>query len=364
MPNRPKVLLLIPRLRGGGAARVSRNLAQGLSGRCYEVHLAAVVEDGADPCRLPDVRVHRLGHSRVRWGAPALIRLVRSLRPDAILSNMAHLNLLVLALRPAFPVGTRILVRNDGGMWPELLSPLQRMIYRRLHATADAIICQSERMQSDFAVELGRTDLLRVLPNPVDVEQARSGESGASRWQGPGPNLLAIGRLVAAKGFDLLLRAFAEIQAGFPQAQLTILGDGPEGVALAELASELGVAARVRFAGHVADPAVWFADASAFVLSSREDALSNALLEAAAAGLPIVATPARGGVPALLRDQPGTWTALQISAPDLALSLADALHNLEPGQRFAHAWVEPFTLPRAIDRYDELIRSVLANPPP
>lgn len=361
MAERSRVLLLIPRLNAGGAARVTTRVVQGLAERGYDVHLAAATGEG-DSAFLAGVTLHRLGASRVRYGAWRLIRLVRRLRPDVILSNMAHLNLLVLVLRPAFPRGTRILVRNDGGVHPEQLSPARRWAYRFLHSSADAVICQSDAMRQELAAELRCKRLLRVLPNPVPAGGGTRGEREEIRWRG-GPNLLAIGRIEQRKGFDLLLEAFAAVSVRFPGSQLAILGDGPERGRLAGLAAELGIADRVQFTGEVADPESWFAGAAVFVSSSREDAMPNALLEAAAAGLPIVATPARGAVPALLANKPGTWIAKDVSASALAASLAEALASLAPGQRFEHAWMGPYAWDNAIGGYDDLIRSVARTAP-
>ncbi len=360
MPASPRALLLIPHLNGGGAARVTRNLALGLSRHGYDVHLVILTAQKFDPESLPGISVHCIGASRVRWGMPALLRIIRKLHPDLILSNMAHLNLAVLALRPFVPGNTRILVRNDGGIRPEQLTTLARAIWKRLHNRADAILCQSENKAAELAVALDSSRLLRTLPNPVDVEKARGAAASLSRWNGPGPHLLAMGRLVRSKGFDLLLSASATVAFRFPDAQLALLGEGPEMTGLQRLAGRLGITDRVLFAGQVSNPETWFSGATLYVQPSREDALPNALLEAAAAGLPIVTTPARGGIPALLRNQPGCWIAPDLTPLALAHTIAEALHSLTPGQRYAHAWIEPFAMPNAIERCHELICEVLA----
>ncbi|MFP5235621.1 MAG: glycosyltransferase [Acidobacteriota bacterium] len=362
MAERIRVLLVIPRLNAGGAARVSMRVARGLAERGYDVHLAVITGEPGG-ITLDGITMHWLAARRTRGGAWDLLRLARRLRPQVILSNMAHLNVVVLALRPVFPRGTRVLVRNDGGVHPEQLSWLRRRVFRLLHARADAVICQSGSMRDELAGEVGDAKRLRVLPNPIAARVEACAERGRVLWRGPGPNLLAIGRLEPRKGFDLLLDAFAEVASQVPGAQLAIVGEGPQRGKLAALAAELGIAGRVQFTGEVADPERWFAGATAFVLSSREDALPNALLEAAAAGLPIVATPARGGVPALLGCQPGAWIAKDISAAALAASLTEALGALAPGERLAHAWTEAFAWDHAIAGYDDLIRSVTRAAP-
>jgi len=94
-------------------------------------------------------------------------------------------------------------------------------------------------------------------------------------------------------------------------------------------------------------------------LPSRHEGLPNALLEAAAGGLPIVALPASGGVSDLLRNQPGVWLAPQVSAEALAASLFAALQELQLGERFAHPFVDQFQIARALHAYENLIDQTL-----
>src|SRR6476661_5535265 len=99
--QRAKVLLLIPHLGGGGAERVIATLARCLSPEKYEVHLGLVTQSAQAMQNVPELNsVYALGARRVRYGAWKILRLVWLERPAVILSGMAHLNLLVLALRP------------------------------------------------------------------------------------------------------------------------------------------------------------------------------------------------------------------------------------------------------------------------
>jgi glycosyltransferase involved in cell wall biosynthesis len=366
MTERPRVLLLIPHLGGGGAEQVIALLARGLSRDKYELHLGLIIQANVGPEHLPPwVSIHALGASRVRAAAFQLLRLVRRLEPDAILSGMAHLNFLVLLLRPFFPQGTRVLVRQNGTVSAALafggLPGSTRLLYRVLYRHADRVICQTTAMAKDLAGELGiPEERLAVLPNPVDVDEIRDAiEENPDLWTDPGPHLLAVGRLSWEKGFDLLLRAMVTVREQFPQADLVIAGAGPEETALKALCRELGLEASVRFAGHIDRPSACFPGASVFVLSSRQEGLPNALLEAAAGGLPIVAAPASEGVADLLRGQPGVWLAPEVSASALAATLLAALEVLRPGERFAHSFIDEFRLDRAIHAYEDLIDSVL-----
>jgi glycosyltransferase involved in cell wall biosynthesis len=147
----------------------------------------------------------------------------------------------------------------------------------------------------------------------------------------------------------------------FPYLDLAIAGSGPEEARLRNLCRELELESAVRFEGYVDRPSDWFPGAAAFVLPSRHEGLPNALLEAGAAGLPIVALPAAGGVGEMLRGLPGVWVAAEISASALAASLLKALRALAPGQRFTHEFVEPFSLERAIHGYEDMIDAIVQN---
>ena len=364
--GRPTVLLLIPHLGGGGAERVFSLLARGLSPEKYDVHLGLITEPEFESGALPSwVTVHPFGTRRVRRAAQPLLRLVHLLKPDVVFSGMAHLNFLVLLLRPLYPAGTRVIIRQNSTVSADLhsgqLPAYTRWLYHRLYRRADRIICQAEAMAADLAIHTGVEDSrVVVLPNPVDADAIQTScLEGPQRWSGPGPHLLAIGRLAREKGFDLLLEAFSSFRVKFPEADLTILGGGPEESALKTMHRSMRLGTSVRFAGHVSHPEWYFAGSTIFVLSSRREALPNALLEAAAGGLPIAALPAAEGLVGLLKGKPGAWVAPEISSKALTRTLLAAMQEIRPGKRFAHAWIEPFRLDRAIACYEALIDQTL-----
>jgi glycosyltransferase involved in cell wall biosynthesis len=364
-----KILLLIPHLGGGGAERVIEILACNLSAQKYELHLGLVTQTQICTKNLPfSLTIHPLGASRVRAGAIPLLKLVRQLKPDLILSGIFHLNFLVLLLRPLFPQQTRILIRQNATVSAALafggLPSTTRILYQLLYRCADRIICQTQAMADDLTAQLHlAANRLAVLPNPVNVEEIRSAaRRNPVLWTGPGPHLLAIGRLSPEKGFDLLLSAFSIIHEQYPSADLVIAGSGPQESALKVQSSALALDAAVYFTGSIPDPVSYFPGATLFVLSSRHEGLPNALLESAAGELPIVALPASAGLVELLRDQPGIWLAPRISAEALAASLLAALKSLNSGERFPHRFVKQFRLDSAIAAYENLIDLALDRP--
>ena len=340
MPQKPRILLLIPHLGGGGAEQVMALLARGLSSEKYDLHLATLTRTSTDGVPLPaNVTVHPLGARRIRSAALGLVRLIWRIRPAVVLCGMSHVGFLVLLLRPLLPRSTRILVRQNGTASATITSrqvpPWTRMLYRRLYPHADAVICQSRAMAGDLASFVRfPPERLVVLPNPIDLDAIHAAASAPSRWTGPGPHLLAVGRLAEEKGFDLLIEAFRTVHLHHPHAHLLIAGAGPLRKALENQARDSGLAQAVRFAGFVERPQLLFPGATLFVLSSRHEGMPNALLEAAASGLPLVATPASGGILDLLGPMPGAWLASDLSAPALADALLTALAAIEPGERF------------------------------
>jgi len=375
---RPRILLLIPRLGGGGAQRVTELLARHLSPQSYELHLGTILACSTETQTReefpPWVTLHRLEARRVRAAAWPLLRLLRRLQPDLILCGMAYLNFLVLLLRPLLPRSVRIVVRQNGTVSAALAFGGQpfytRLLYKLLYPRADRIVCQSRAMAEDLA-RMVRVPAARlaVLPNPIEIEairavaaEASSTAASASIWSGAGPRLLAVGRLSGEKGFDLLLQALGAVRLRFPSIELAVAGAGEEEDRLRTQAKRLGLEDTVHFLGAVADPAALFPGIDLFVLASRHEGLPNALLEAAAAGLPLLSTPASGGIVELLQDRPGCWLAAQASAAALTAGLLAALGALEPRQRFPHPFIDAFDVECAVQAYADLIDSVLREP--
>jgi glycosyltransferase involved in cell wall biosynthesis len=186
-------------------------------------------------------------------------------------------------------------------------------------------------MAEDLATVAGIDEgLIAVLPNPLDHENIKAARTAQPRWNSPGPNLLAIGRLSREKGFDLLIEAMKSVSQKFPSARLMILGTGPEEATLKARCSELDLDRFVTFAGYEKMPYSYYPGTTLFVLPSRHEGMPNALLEAFSAGLPLVATPASGGIVELLQDHPQSWIVPEISSAALSTTLVQAIRQLLP----------------------------------
>lgn len=354
----PKLLILIPHLGGGGAERVATILAQHINTGHFEVHMGLLTPDAAGALPLPStVLVHRFEASRVRASWLRLLRLIWSERPELILSGIAHLNFLVLLLRLVLPLRTRVLVRQNS-VASDADSFWVRLSYRTLYRFATVVICQTEDMATDFAKHFGIPKRkLMVLANPL-ILSCRGRLGGGIPHNRHVLNLLCVARLSHEKGIDLLLCAFAELVTWCDNLRLIILGTGSEESGLRKLASELDIEDRVSFHGYV-DPTAFYEEAAIFVSPSRKEGLPNAVLEAAAAGLPIVVTPSSSGLVDLLRGCPGTWIASDVSAFALANTLKQTIQALQAlpigKRRFDHTFVAPFKTPAAVEAYERVL---------
>jgi glycosyltransferase involved in cell wall biosynthesis len=136
--------------------------------------------------------------------------------------------------------------------------------------------------------------------------------------------ILGMGRLARQKGFDILIEAFARLAHRHPCWDLVIYGEGPERRALERMRDEYGLGERVAMPGLIADPREAFRRSDLFVLPSRYEGFPNALLEAMASGLPVVASRCPSGPAEIIED---ARTGLLVPPEDPS-ALAAAIEKL------------------------------------
>ncbi len=327
-------------------------------------HLALAVVDTREAAYLDDVpadvELIDLECTRVRY-ALLKIALLTWGRPDVVFSTLGHLNLALAIIRPLLPKAVRFIARETSIVsenirtysWP----PIWRWAYRNFYNRFDTVVCQSRYMRDDlienFSLPPGKPV---VIHNPVDVEHIRRLaieplETGFDEVVHPGEAdfiyLLAVGRLVAVKGFDILIKALA--LCGNPRLRLTILGQGPLRGDLERLVRDSGLAQQVHFAGFQKNPYPFFAQADAFVLSSHYEGFPNVVLEALACGTAVIATPAPGGVREILEGVEGCMLAESITAE----GLARAIRYMPWRTRLSPEVVELYAVNKIVDRYEQ-----------
>ena len=292
----------------------------------------------------------------------ALRRVLRERRPDVALAMMDTANIL-LALAT---IGSRGLVTIGSERTHPPQSPLPRpwnALRSRLYGHLTAVAALT-RESAAWLREHTRAQHVAVIPNaatwPLVAQQPTLTPPCLA---GDRSYLLAVGRLVSSKGFDVLIAAFARLCADLPSWQLVILGEGPERKALEAQVAVAGLAERVLLPGRAGNVGDWYAASSLYVMSSRFEGFPNTLAEAMACGLPAVSFDCDTGPRDIIRHE---VDGLLVPAGDAA-ALEAALRRLmaDPALRGRFAARasevrERFSLASVSARWEQLFRQMQA----
>ncbi len=308
-----RLAIVIHSLDGGGAERTAARMASHWAEAGHSV--ALITLDSADSDRYPLApQVKRqaldvMGHSSNPIAAiknnlqriATLRDAIVSAAPEHVISLTDKTNVLTLAACRKLDLPVIVAERTDpryhriGRVWSYLR--------RRLYPRAAALVVQTASVRDGLRWMASQCPVY-VIPNVVEPPQEKP-----TRSRRPLPfvlpdrrRVLGMGRLTHEKGFDLLIQAFAQTAAQRPQWDLVICGDGPERSRLEKLVAQLDVGERVFLPGWLDDPVAAYHAADLFVLPSRYEGFPNALLEAMAAGLPVISTDCPSGPYEIIRD--------------------------------------------------------------
>lgn len=311
------IAILLPDLRGGGAERVSVDLAHAFKEIGHNVEFVLMNAEGdflpeaSQNFFVTDLRVRK-----ARLAPMPLARYLRDRRPEALIANMWPLTSVAVFGRMLSMMETRLLLvehntlSNQYGSWGASHNLLMKASLLTTYRWADRVAAVSEGAACDTARLAGlATGRVAVVHNPIPqrAEPSLEARAAAERlWRcPPGQRVLTVGSLKDQKNHPLLLRAFAAVSRR--DALLMILGGGDDG-ALRCLAADMGIADRVIFAGFHADPSPFYATADLFVLSSDYEGFGNVIVEALSFGVPVVSTACPSGPAEILEN--GRWGRL------------------------------------------------------
>jgi glycosyltransferase involved in cell wall biosynthesis len=313
-----KLLFHVPSLEGGGAERVIVLVANEMARRGHDVVLFVWNKQGPNAAEI-DARVRLVslnmpirnggfGKRATISGLAKTIKLLREEQPDAVFSGLEFANLLMatsLAISRCranfFPSYHAAAELKSNGIAYKLIPLLDRMTISR----ATKAIGVSKGVSADLVRRGFRPLQVVTINNPLQPQQASS--SSDYPWQsvlaslGEGPVIACLGRLVPVKDHRTLIRAFAKVQQ-VTNCRLAIFGEGPLEPDLKHEAASLGIADKALFAGYVNEPAACYAVADIVVSSSTSEGFGNVLVEAMAAGVPVVSTDAPHGPREILAD--------------------------------------------------------------
>jgi glycosyltransferase involved in cell wall biosynthesis len=329
--NRPKVLRAIARLNIGGPARHAIILDEGLRARGFEcllVHGSPSPEEGSfeallDEHSVRSIRIHGLGRRVHVWSdLVAFWRFVRILlreKPDIVHTHTAKAGALgrtaAVVVNFIRPAARRSLLLHTyhgnvmSGYFGVLASKVVRGIERTLASWTDCVITISERQRDEIVDRFRIVDRARVSVVPLGLELndllARESPDRSLRqtlgWTEEHVVVGYVGRFVPIKDVDTLIAGFARFASREPRGRLLLVGDGELRASLEAQVRSLGLDGAVRFVGWRRDLAQVYGAMDVVGLTSRNEGTPVSLIEALAAGLPVVAT-AVGGVPDVIRQ--------------------------------------------------------------
>jgi len=372
--GKPKLLVAITLAEVGGAQTCVAQLLPALVER-FDVVVAAhgdgplraaALEAGARWVSLRNVR--RAVGPRDVLGLVELIRLIRRERPAIVHAHSSKAGILARVAAAACRIPCRVFTAHgwafkaDAGWKAKVFLWADRLVA----PLTSTVVCVSEtERRVGIVARTCRADRTVVIPNAVDARLHEPGRR-AERLR---PLLVSVGRLKSPKDFHTLLNALGRLHG--VEYDALIVGDGPDRPELATLLEQLGLGDRVRLCGERDDIPELLASADCFVLASRSEGLPMSILEAMAAGLPVVASDV-GGVAELVDDGVTGLLVAPRDADRLAEALRRVLADVDLRRRLGAAGrrrvEERFGLERFraahVALYDELLAASVAEVAP
>lgn len=366
MKEKIRVLHIIPNFGPGGAERLVVDLMQAADKERFEVAAVSLYPESGTilerEIRAKGLKVYYLGKHKgldLRM-IPRLYRLFRAFRPNVVHTHLYVLRYVLLhALFCRIPVRVHT-VHSVAPKEVDRVGKLVQWFAFRLGGVVPVGI--SQMVASTIKNLYGRSIFVPVIYNGIPTGRFVSGVINADIKKNRELILLHVGRFASAKNHQFLIEAFAIAFKEVPQMRLWLVGDGPLRPAVESRIRELGLEEEVSFLGIRDDIPELLAEADIFVLPSDWEGVPLTVLEAMAAGKPVIAT-AVGGVPELVEDG---VTGILVPPRD-ARALAQEIIRLardpdlrramgEAGQKKA---VERFDISRTARGYEDLYVKLL-----
>ena len=345
------------------------NLANGFAKRGYtvEVVLLSAIGDFLVDLR-PDIKIIDLHFKQIRWFQlplllPLFVRYLRKARPDVVLPLMWPLTVIVTCSRALAFVKCRVVVAehttwSQGGSLKHWSFDWQvRTSMHYIFPHTDGIVTVSEGAANDLAsfAKLDRS-LITVIYNPVvgdEKSQSCNFLQPVGWWTGLHRRILAVGSLAKIKDYTTLLQAFVLLRQRV-DARLLILGEGGYRSTLEQQSRDLGIDSFVFMPGFVKDPSAYYHHAELHVLSSIGEGLPTVIIEALAAGTPVVSTDCPSGPREILQDGKFGRLVPVGDAMALSISMVDALSS-KHDIALLKLRAQDFSIEKALDQYEKLL---------
>ena len=362
-----KPLFILPALTAGGAERVMITLMNGLDRNRFEPEFLVFNPEGPLKDIIdPAIPFHSLDCRRASRSLPRLYRALRTIKPDIVISTMAHINFIVLLLKPFFPK-TKFIVRE--AVTPDFIlkehakiAPFLKAAYRHLYKSAHLVISPAHIIIDGFKNDLKMTcDNHIVLPNPVDMDKIRRSEDQkfvVNEVRTRTVQFVSAGRLHHQKGFDALIEALPNLDMPYDW-HWTIFGEGPERETLKALIRKHNLQGRISLPGLSNNPWQFFTQADCFLMPSRWEGLPNVILEALACGIPAIATDTSGGIAEIAAVAENNVTVVS-NMQDFIAAMAKT--KPAPTGKFRLSRLpERFQREKVLDEFSVLLQNTIKN---
>jgi glycosyltransferase involved in cell wall biosynthesis len=385
--ERVRVLLLLPSLNGGGAERLAVHLMTHVDRSRFDVRMGLLrkagpylplVDDALIDASLIGERFLNFDRgNREAYGiaslAPAVVltpanvvAMLRRFQPHVVLSFRKGMSLVAWGAVLLYGRSRVRFIAREGNntlavIDDELKSPLARRAVRELTAvcyrSADRLLSICHEMAAELQRDLKLDPAkVRAIYNAVDIAEVERRAAEPAQLKVDNPYVIAVGRLERQKGYDVLLRAFAQSKHRSTH-RLMLVGQGNHEQALRELAAQLGIADRLLLPGWHDNPWALMRGAELFVLPSRWEGFGNVVIEAMASRVPVLVSDCSYGPKEIVRHgQDG----LVVPREDVAAT-RDAIDQLldDPAlrARFVASAAErarEFDVPLIVRRYEAL----------
>jgi glycosyltransferase involved in cell wall biosynthesis len=361
-----RIAFCITDLDAGGAERALVQLVKGLDRGRWEPAVFCLAGHGVLADELKDAGIKVECLDARHWSNVGIIlRLARKLRrfqPAIVQTFLFHANLAGRIAARCAGVGKVV----AGIRVAEKRSRVPLWLDRWTNRLVTINVCVSQAV-ADFSVALAKLAPVKivVIPNGVDVKRFTDAQPADLRAFGipaGSPTLLTIGRLDRQKGLPDLIEAAALVSARFPAAHFLLVGEGRERSAIERLIGEKGLAERVHLAGWRPDVPELLSAGFGVVLSSHWEGMPNVVLEAMAAGLPVVATRVEGTSELVVDDQTGLLVPIespQALAEAIGRLLADPASAKALGAAGRERVAAHFSWEQMVARYEKLYESLI-----
>ncbi|NVO21736.1 glycosyltransferase [Donghicola mangrovi] len=353
-----RIAFIMPHFDVGGAEHVVLRLLASLDRTRFAPVLVLQSRSGALLDQVPaDVPVHDLGGARASRAILRLARLMRRERFDLTYTATNAGNLMALAALRLSGTRTRAVISEHtpltGFLGHAKARQLRVALMRWLYPAASALVAPLPQIGEEHRTILG-TSLPRFacLPNPV-IDALTPAKATPRRLN----QLISVGRLAPEKRFDLMIDAFALAHSRNPDLRLTIHGEGPCRPELMAQIDAYGLSGIVALPGLTHDVPAALNRADMFLCTSRLEGLGNAIIEAMAAGLPVLSVDCPYGPPHLLEDGASGALVRSDRAEDIAeeiLRMASDLPRRQTYQQRGQAMAARYSTRASITAHEDL----------